>query len=265
MGNTRSLSISSRSLRNSSNQYWRAELQPNNFIVFLLLCLTFVTGIQDAISFIDYRCLHSAQTGNTVLLGVSIFLRDRSDYRPAIANAATSLACFFNGAYLTGQLGAIFGHRTRAWQFGVGMAQTSMLVGVACVQHTYAIRERGFWTRIALALLAGQSGSQIAAARAWNVPEITTAMATAAWVDLARDEKLWQVRNTSRDRRVLFFLLLVAGCMTGAFLRLRIGSANSVVVSVAIKVVAHTAVLFARVEEDGEVDETSGDENDIPL
>jgi hypothetical protein len=73
------------------------------------------------------------------------------------------------------------------------------------------------------------------------------------------------LRNTSRDRRVLFFLLLVAGCMMGAFLRLKIGSANSVVVSVAIKVVAHTAVLFARVEEDGEVDETSGDENDIPL
>jgi uncharacterized membrane protein YoaK (UPF0700 family) len=263
MGNPRSLSISSRSLRNSSNQYWRAELQPNNFIVVLLLCLTFVTGIQDAISFIDYRCLHSAQTGNTVLLGVSVFLRDRTDYRPAIANAATSLACFFSGAYLTGQLGGIFGHRTRAWQFGVGIAQTSMLVGVACVQYTHAIRERGFWTRIALALLAGQSGSQIAAARAWNIPEITTAMATAAWVDLARDEKLWHLRNTSRDRRMLFFMLLVAGCMMGAFLRLRIGSPSSLVVSVSIKALVHFSFLFARVDGEGEAEESCEDGGDV--
>jgi uncharacterized membrane protein YoaK (UPF0700 family) len=265
MGSPRSLSIPSRSLRNSSNHYWRAELQPNNFIVFLLLCLTFVTGIQDAISFIDYRCLHSAQTGNTVLLGVSVFLRDSRDYRPAISNAATSLACFFSGAYLTGQLGAIFGHRARAWQFGVGITQTIMLVGVAIVQHTHPIRERGLWTRIALALLAGQSGSQIAAARAWNIPEITTAMATAAWVDLARDDKLWHVRNRSRDRRILFFVLLVAGCLMGAFLRARIGSPNAIVVSLSFKALVHCAVLFAKVDEDDEIDGTSEDGVEVPL
>lgn len=252
MGSPQSFSISSRSLRNSSNHYWRAELQPNNFIVFFLLCLTFVTGIQDAISFIDYRCLHSAQTGNTVLLGVSLFLRDHRDYRPAVANAASSLACFFSGAYLTGQCGALFGHRTRAWQFGVGAAQTLMLVGVACVQYSHAIRERGLWTRVALALLAGQSGSQIAAARAWNIPEITTAMATAAWVDLARDDKLWMLRNRARDRRVLFFLLLVAGCMMGGFLRTKVSSPGAIVVSMAIKAAVHVGVLFARVDESGE-------------
>jgi len=265
MGSPQSFSISSRSLRNSSNHYWRAELQPNNFIAFLLLCLTFVTGIQDAIAFIDYRCLHSAQTGNTVLLGVSAFLREPSDYRPAVANAATSLACFISGAYITGQCGAIVGHRTRAWQFGVGVAQTLMLVGVACVQLAHGIQERGLWTRIAIGLLAGQSGSQIAAARAWNIPEITTAMATAAWVDLARDERLWELRNRSRDRRLLFFVLLVAGCLAGAFLRPRIGPPNTIVVSVGVKALVHFAVLFARVEETDRGDKSCDGGGDIPL
>jgi uncharacterized membrane protein YoaK (UPF0700 family) len=134
-----------------------------------------------------------------------------------------------------------------------------MLVGVAIVQYTHPIRERGLWTRIALALLAGQSGSQIAAARAWNIPEITTAMATAAWVDLARDDKLWHVRNRSRDRRILFFVLLVAGCLMGAFLRARIGSPNAIVVSL------HCAVLFAKVDEDDEIDGTSEDGVEVPL
>lgn len=140
-----------------------------------------------------------------------------------------------------------------------------MLVGVACVQHTHIIQERGIYTRIALALLAGQSGSQIAAARAWNIPEITTAMATAAWVDLARDDKLWHLRNRSRDRRILFFLLLVSGCTMGAALRTRIGSPNSIVVSVSIKALVHFAMLFAKVDETDEIDRTSEDGNEIPL
>ena len=256
MGGPRSFSITSRSLRNSSNQYWRAEIQPSNFIVFLLLCLTFVTGIQNAISFIDYRCLHSAQTGNTVLLSVTVFLREPRDYRPAVANAATSLGCFFTGAYITGQCGGFLGHRMRAWQFGAGVLQTIMLVGVSLIQYMHVVQEHGIWTRTAIALLAGQSGSQIAAARAWNIPEITTAMATAAWVDLARDEKIWALRNRVRNRRVLFFVLLVAGCMTGAFVRPRLGPAHSIVLSTAIKAMVHLAMLFAKVdgvEEDGNV------------
>jgi len=265
MGGPRSFTISSKAVRNSSNQYWRAELLPTNFIVFLLLCLTFVTGVQDAISFIDYRCLHSAQTGNTVLLGVALFLREPRDYRPAVANATTSLGCFFTGAYLTGQCGAFFGHRTRVWQIGAGVLQTIMLVGVALIQYMHGVQERGLWTRIALALLAGQSGSQIAAARAWNIPEITTAMATAAWVDLARDDKLWALRNRPRDRRILFFLLLVAGCMMGAFLRPLIGPANSIVLSIAVKAWVHFAMLFAKVDDADAGADTDQDGDGVPL
>lgn len=88
-------------------------------------------------------------------------------------------------------------------------------------------------------------------------------MATAAWVDLARDENLWHLRNRSRDRRILFFALLVAGCMMGAFLRSRIGSPGSVMVSMSIKAAVHSAFLFARVEESGEGEAASEDGCDI--
>jgi len=79
-------------------------------------------------------------------------------------------------------------------------------------------------------------------------------MATAAWVDLARDDKLWHVRNRARDRRVLFFVLLVAGCLMGAFLRARIGSPSAIVVSLSFKGLVRCAVLFARIEGNGEED-----------
>lgn len=214
-----------------------------------LLCLTFATGLQDAITFIDFRCLHSAQTGNTVLLGVYAVLVDPTSYRPAIGNAATSLGCFFVGAYLTGQVGAIVGHRTRAWQFGVGILQACMLLGAALIQYTHVVQEHGVWSCVAIGLLAAQSGSQIAAARAWNIPEITTAMATAAWVDLARDERLLCWRNRSRNRRVLFFITLYAGCIIGAVVRLVIGAANTLVFSLGVKVSVHLSMLFVKADD----------------
>lgn len=51
----------------------------------------------------------------------------------------------------------------------------------------------------------------------------------------------------------------------GAFLRTRIGSPNSIVVSVSIKALVHFAVLFAKVDETDEIDRTSEDGNEIPL
>lgn len=71
-------------------------------------------------------------------------------------------------------------------------------------------------------------------------------------MDLARDEKLWMLRNRARDRRVLFFLLLVAGCMMGGFLRTKVSSPGAIVVSMAIKAAVHVGFLFARVDESGE-------------
>ena len=90
-------------------------------------------------------------------------------------------------------------------------------------------------------------------------------MATAAWVDLARDDRLWMLRNRLRDRRVLFFVLLVAGCMMGGFLRREVGSPGAIVVSVGIKAAVHFGVLFARVNGSGEDEGSSEDEVEVPI
>lgn len=51
--------------------------------------------------------------------------------------------------------------------------------------------------------------------------------------------------------------------MMGAFLRLRIGSPSSLVVSVSIKALVHFSFLFAKVEEDGEAEESCEDGGDV--
>ena len=146
MGSTRSLRISSRSLRNSSEKlrcknYWCAEIDPKSdcFIILLLLLQTISTGLQDAVVFMSYRCLHSAQTGNTVLLAIAIS-QNVSGYNPVLANAATSLIAFCIGSLLTGQGHNLFGERVRWWQILLGFAQSAMVIGDTAVQEIHVVK-----------------------------------------------------------------------------------------------------------------------------
>lgn len=213
--------------------------------------MTFATGMQDAIATIDYRTLHSAQTGNTVLLSLSATY-DTSNFRPGLANAASSIIAFNVGSFMTGQGSQWTGQRQRAWHFGLGVVQTCMIFGAIWVQFVHGVQERGIWACVTLALMAFQCGSQIAAARTWDVPEITTAMATAAWVDMTRDGAIWALRNRSRDLRVLFFIALSGGVMLGGALRSRIGSPFTLLVAAGIKALAHVSVLFSSAEGENE-------------
>lgn len=208
-----------------------------------LLPLTFAIGIQDAISYPDFRCFASNQTGNTVVLAVALAGQVGELFDPA--NTGVSLAAFLAGAMSTGHLGNFVGKRRRAWQVAIAVAQTFMVAGSAWIQYVHGADQTGAWARSALALLAFASGSQVAAARAMKIPEITTAMATAAWVDLLIDEGLFARQNRSRNRRALFLATLVAGSFAGAYTRKAIGSPNAIMISAAVKMVVVVAMLIS--------------------
>lgn len=222
--------------------YWSTDLRINAFIEAQLILLTFATGIQDAISYPDFRCFASNQTGNTVVLAVALAGHIHDLFDPA--NVGTSLTTFLAGAIVTGHLGTAVGKRNRFWQFGVNAVQVCMVFGAAWIQYVHGDQERGNWARAALALIALSSGSQVAAARAMSIPEIPTAMATAAWVDLLIDDGILMRRNRSRDRRVLFLAALIAGSFAGAFMRAQLGSPLALVVSAIGKALVPIAILF---------------------
>jgi uncharacterized membrane protein YoaK (UPF0700 family) len=224
-------------------QYWLDNLRVNTFVEVQLLLLTFAIGIQDAISYPDFRCFASNQTGNTVVLAVA--LAGQAGTLFDAANTGVSLGSFLAGAMFTGHLGNFVGKRRRAWQVAIALAQTFMVGGSAWIQYVHGTRQSGAWARAALALLALASGSQVAAARAFKIPEITTAMATAAWVDLLIDEDLFARRNRPRNRRALFLATLVAGSFAGAYARKAIGSPDAIMISAAVKVVVVVAMLIS--------------------
>ncbi|KAK5094062.1 hypothetical protein LTR70_005504 [Exophiala xenobiotica] len=176
------------------HRYMFEPLEANIWAESQLLILTFGTGIQDAANF------------------------------STLPTWGTSLATFLAGAIITGQMGNYIGPRRRWWQIFSNLAQTVMSFGAAWLQFSHGTQHSGPWAVAAITLLAFSSGAQVAATRASRMTEISIAMATAAWVDLVIDPKLFVKKNRARNRRVSFLAALALGSLAGAFMHSDIGS-----------------------------------------
>lgn len=226
--------------------YWLTPLPPSRHTEAHLLLLTLASGLQNAASYFDHRVFASAQTGNTVVFALA--LADRGPAHPGLGTVGTSLAAFGAGALLAGQLGNLVGRRRRAWQVAVQALQVLGVLGsawAASVHGDVGPRSEGPYGRLALGLLGVSCGAQVAAARAWGVPEISTVMATTAWVDLLADPRVLCWENRGRNRRAAFLVVLVGGSVAGAFLREAIGGSGVVVVSAVVKGVVVVGLLVA--------------------
>lgn len=224
--------------------YLTAELKVDFLLEIQLIILTFSTGIQDAISYPDFHCFASNQTGNSVVLAVGLAGHDRNLF--SLSNVGLSLGMFIAGATVTGQIANVVGPRGRAWLLASHLAQTLMTFAAAAIHAVSHAQGTGASAMGALTFLAFASGAQVASMRPFKIQEITTAMATAAWVDLVIDPGLLGMRNRPRDRRIGFLVALVAGSFAGAFMRTGIGSSNALIVSAAGKMLVTVSLFFNR-------------------
>lgn len=180
------------------------------------MLLSFATGIQDAASWTDYGCFASNQTGNMLFLAIGAAGLEGSAY--SLSNVGMSLGAFVAGGLIIGQVGNILGVRRRLWLIASSALQTALVYAVAAIQYsvetTHEESPAGF---AAIFLLAFSSGAQVALGRSLKITDITTAMATAAFIDVAADPGLAKVHNRPRNRRAIFLVMLTAGCFVGAF------------------------------------------------
>ncbi|KAJ9634395.1 hypothetical protein H2204_006220 [Knufia peltigerae] len=242
--------IKSQPIKTRLKRYLLSSIGVDWLIETQLLLLTFSTGMQDAISFPDFHCFASNQTGNSVILAVGLAGQGGDLFD--IKNVGVSLAVFVSGALVTGQIARIVGPRLRVWLFVTHLMQTVMGFGAAILQATYGPNESGPSALGAISLLAFSSSAQVASMRPFRIQEITTAMATAAWVDLVIDPKLLAMNNHPRDRRALFLGILIAGSFAGAFAHRRIGSSNTLIIAAAIKLLVTVSLLANRSISDGQ-------------
>ncbi|RMZ77315.1 hypothetical protein DV737_g4446, partial [Chaetothyriales sp. CBS 132003] len=226
-----------------------SPVRPSFPTEILLLLLTIMTGIQDATTFPDYHCFASNQTGNTIFLTLVVVTPALNGKMFITSNIAVALTMFLAAGALTGQIGYLFSiQRTRLYLISCNVLQSILVFIAAGIQFAYGVHVSGTAALLVVGLLAAASGSQVVQSRTLSTTEISTAMATAAWVDLVIDPHLFQAHPTTgcrgRNRRVAFLLALVMGGFLGAAIYRSAGSPTAILVSAVGKFFVSLGYLF---------------------
>ncbi|WP_406132930.1 DUF1275 domain-containing protein [Streptomyces zaomyceticus] len=234
----------------------------------LLLTLTMVTGLVDAVSYLGLGEVFVANmTGNVVLLGFAL-AGTAGLSAPA---TAVSTAAFLVGAVAGGRFGGRFaGHRGRLLASAVSVQ--AVLVTAALVTTTLADDGSADPVRYTLIVLLGLAmGLQNAVVRRLGVPDLTTTVVTQTLTGLASDSTPGSTPNSSpistpdstpsstpgsphnstpdggaglrRGRRILSVLAILLGALVGALL-LRVSL--TLVLGVALTLLAAAALVTCR-------------------
>lgn len=212
------------------------------FLEAELMMLAFATGIMDVVTFPQYHVFASNQTGNTALLAVGAL--GLGSGLISLPYVGTSLGVFAAGGLISGQLGNVFGRKRRLWLFLTNFIQTT-LIGIAAGLRQHSHHKRSISLDLGIiALLAFASGAQVAMARTVEVPEVTTAMVTSAYIDLFVDENIFKLQNRGRNRRAIFVACLILGSFIGAIAYLYVSPHFALYVSALGRLIVALAFLF---------------------
>ncbi|MFK0257854.1 YoaK family protein [Streptomyces sp. NPDC090445] len=173
----------------------------------LLVGLTFVSGLVDAVSFIGLDQVFVANmTGNVALLGFAL----AGDRQFSAAASLLALAAFTAGAAAAG--------RSRRGRPGGRLFAPLVAVQAALVAGALAVSAAGAGQLPAVGLLALGMGVQNAVVHRLAVPDLTTTVVTRTLTGLAADP--W---GPAARRRLVSLAALFCGALAGALLTLHHG------------------------------------------
>ncbi|MFD7030298.1 YoaK family protein [Streptomyces sp. NPDC059917] len=191
---------------------------PHGALPPLLIVLTFVSGLVDAVGFLGLDHVFVANmTGNVAFLGFAL-----AGYG-ALSAGASALAL---GAFLAG---ALIAGRLRRRERPAGPAGPLVAVQAALVGAALATREGGGGPLAVIALLALGMGLQNGVVHRLAVPDLTTTVVTRALAGLAVDR--W---GPASVRRLVTVVTLLAGALTGGALTLGHGPRPALVLALVL-------------------------------
>jgi uncharacterized membrane protein YoaK (UPF0700 family) len=195
----------------------------------LLLTLTIVTGLVDAVSILRLgRVFVANMTGNVVFTGFAI------TGAPGFSLSASlfALAGFMAGAAIGGALATRAGHDRALLLLAAAGAEFILVAAALAVAAPAAVL--GAAPRdILAALLAVAMGIQNAAARRLAVPDLTTTVLTMTLTGIAADLRA-RHHGPALLRRLLAVTTMLAGAAAGAWLVLQVSPAAALGLAVAL-------------------------------
>ena len=209
------------------------QIRPEGPLPILLLVLTMVTGLVDAVSYLRLGHVFVANmTGNVVFLGFAI--ADAREF--SIPASLAAIGAFLAGALVGGRIGTGAGqHRGRLLALATSIQVA--LVAAAFVASTIELGSGGQVVRYALiALLALAMGLQNATARRLGVPDLTTTVLTLTLTGLAADSALAGGKSPNPGRRLLGTAIMFLGAAIGALLVFRVGVVAALALALALLV-----------------------------
>ncbi len=197
----------------------------------LLIVLTVVTGLVDAVSYLKLGHVFVANmTGNVVLLGLGV--GGASEFSVAVSLVA--IGSFLFGALAGGRLGSSTGeHRGRFLALAT-YAQVSVVGAAFIVSLASSDVSGGILAYALVVLLAFAMGLQNAAARRLAVPDLTTTVLTLTFTGLAADSQFAGGTNPNIGRRLIATTAMFIGALLGAVLIFHVSVSAALGVAVAL-------------------------------
>jgi uncharacterized membrane protein YoaK (UPF0700 family) len=209
---------------------------------YVLLGMTAVTGLVDAVSFLSLGSVFTANmTGNILLLA---FATARVSGL-SVARSSTALIAFVMGAMLGGRIVARASDDSRirfaaqAFLLEVVFLSAASLCSIG---YRSNLLEHSFQPFALIALTALAMGTRNAAVRKLAIPDLTTTVLTLTVTGIAADSSLAKGNNPRLARRVGSVLAIFFGAAFGAVV-IRYSISAALAVATAISV-ACSAVLF---------------------
>lgn len=200
----------------------------------ILLAMTAVTGIVDAVSFLALGHVFTANmTGNVVLLGFAL----AGATGLSIPRSSVALIAFLTGAAAGGRM--VSGSSGRHWLGRALLVEASLLALSAALTLTNPLPSYAVIASTAVAM-----GMRNAAVRKLGVPDLTTTVLTLTITGLAADSSLAGGDNLRWQRRLAAIVVMLAGAAAGARMVVRSVSLPLAVCSV---ITAGCAIVYFQI------------------
>lgn len=188
-------------------------------LVIVLLALTVVSGLIDAVSYLGLgRVFTANMTGNVVVLGFAAAGAPGF----SVPHTATSLGCFLLGAVTGGRLAARAGKNSRRTWTRLTLAAEAVLVALSAAVAFAWPHATG--TVYALIALTGYAmGLRNATVRKLGVADLTTTVLTMTLTGLASESRLGDATGHRSPRRTASVIAMFVGACLGAWLVLHHG------------------------------------------